>query len=149
MGEFSGWHWLIIMVFLGACLVPTVFYLLTLQRAFEAIDPPLRPMAPGLVWLMLVPLVNLVWVFFVVVHLRTGYAAMAAHGRLSGPTTAGYGVGLAYAICMASTIIPLVNLLTMVPALVLWIIHWVQVSGARGLVKTGPSRRVEPQMATS
>ncbi len=45
-------------------LLPGVLYLLNLQRAMEAVDAEMRPMAPGLVWLLLIPLVNIVWMFF-------------------------------------------------------------------------------------
>ena len=47
MGSFSVWHWLIVLLVL---VLPSVLYVLTLQRAFEAVDPDLRPMSPGMVW---------------------------------------------------------------------------------------------------
>jgi hypothetical protein len=133
MGSFSVWHWLILLL----VLLPGVLYLLNLQRAMEAVDAVMRPMAPGLVWLLLIPLVNIVWMFFVVTHLKTGYAKMGAAGRRSAASDGGYGVGLALAICMALTIVPIIGGLASLPVLVLWIIHWVMVSKARGLVKPG------------
>jgi hypothetical protein len=133
MGSFSLWHWLIVLLM----LLPGVLYLLSLQRAMEAVDAELRPMPPGLVWLLLFPLVNIVWMFFVVTNLKTGYTKMGAAGRLTAASDAGYGVGLALAICMAISILPLIGGLALLPVLVLWIIHWVMVSKARGLVKPG------------
>jgi hypothetical protein len=130
MGSFSVWHWLIVLL----VLVPSVLYLLTLQRAFEAVDPDLRPMSPGMVWLLLIPLVNVVWMFFVVNHLKTAYTKMGAAGRLTAASDGGYGVGLALAICMAASLVPFLALVSLA-ALALWIIHWVMVSKARGLVK--------------
>ena len=135
MGAFSVWHWLIVLL----VLLPGVLYLLSLQRAMEAVDAPLRPMAPGLVWLLLIPLVNIVWMFFVVNHLKTGYTKMGEAGRLTAASDGGYGVGLPLAICMAVSIVPFLGMLASLGALVLWIIHWVQVSKARGLVKPGPA----------
>lgn len=132
MGSFSVWHWLIILL----VLLPAVLYLLSLQRAMEAVDAELRPMAPGLVWLLLIPLVNIVWMFFVVGHLKTGYTKMSAAGRLTAASDGGYGIGLALAICSAATLVPFLGMLAL-PALVLWIVHWVQVSKARGLVRAG------------
>jgi hypothetical protein len=38
---------------------------------------------------------------------------------------------------MALTIVPIIGGLASLPVLVLWIIHWVMVSKARGLVKPG------------
>lgn len=133
MGSFSVWHWLIVLL----VLLPGVLYLLNLQRAMEAIDDEMRPMAPGLVWLLLIPLVNIVSMFFVVTHLKIGYTKMGAAGRLTAASDGGYGVGLALAICMALTIVPIIGWLASLPVLVLWIIHWVMVSKARGLVKPG------------
>jgi hypothetical protein len=123
MGSFSVWHWLIILL----VLLPSVLYLRSLQRAFEAVDPDLRPMSPGMVWLLLIPLVNVIWMFFVVSHLKTAYMKMGAAGRLTAASDAGYGVGLGMAVCMVIGLLPV--------TIVLWIIHWVQVSKARGLVK--------------
>jgi hypothetical protein len=134
MGDFSVWHWVVVLVFLGLVMVPNVFYLLTLQRAFEAIDPPMRPIAPGLVWLFLIPVFNLIWSFFLVTYLKSGYEKMNAAGRLSAPSSAGFGVGIGYAVSLALCIIPGINFVSWIPALVLWILHWVQVSATRKLV---------------
>ena len=129
MGSFSVWHWLILLL----VLLPGVLYLLNLLRAMEE----LRPMAPGLVWLLLIPLVNIVWMFFVVTHLKTDYTKMGAAGRLTAASDGGYGVGLALAICLALSIVPIIGGLASLAVLVLWILHWVMVSKARGLVKAG------------
>jgi hypothetical protein len=93
MGSFSVWHWLILLL----VLLPGVLYLLGLQRAMEAVDAELRPMARGLVRLLLIPLVNIVWMFLVVTHLKTGYAKMGAAGRLTAASDVSYGVRLALA----------------------------------------------------
>jgi hypothetical protein len=130
MGSFSLWHWLTVLL----VLLPGVLYLLNLQRAMEAIDAELRPMAPALVWLLLIPLVNIVWMFFVVKHLKTGYTRMSMAGLLTAASDGGYGSRLALAISMAASLVPFLGLLAL-PTLILWIVHWVQVSRARGLVK--------------
>src|SRR5271166_2160891 len=62
----------ILTIALIACaimLLPMIFYLLTLQKAFSRCSPENRAMAPGMVWLMLIPLFNLVWHFIVVTNL--------------------------------------------------------------------------------
>lgn len=130
MRGFSVWHWLFILL----ALLPSVLYVLNLQRAFEAVDPGMRPMTPGLVWLLLIPLLNIVWMFFVVGHLKTGYTRMSAAGRLTAASDGAYGIGLALAIFMAASVVPFLGMLAL-PALVLWIVHWVQVSKVRRLVK--------------
>jgi len=134
MGEFSIWHWSIVLVFLGMVYVPLIFYILTLQRALDAVDPPLRPVAPGLVWLLLIPLFNFIWIFFLVVWITKGFEKMWQSQRLTAQTSAGFGVGIAYSVCWVLCLVPGLNLLLVIPSLVLWILHWVQVSQAKKLV---------------
>ena len=134
MGSFSIWHWFVVMVLCGLIYIPLIFYILTLQRALEAVDQTMRPVAPGLVWLLLIPLFNFIWIFFLVVWITKGFEKMWQAGRLTTQTSAGFGVGIAYGVCWALCLIPGLNLLLMIPALVLWILHWVQVHQARKLV---------------
>lgn len=136
MESFSLWHWLI----LAIILLPGILYILALQKAFQAVDAPLQPMSPAMVWLLLIPLVNLVWIFFVVSRLKTAYARMGEAGRLTAPTDAGYRVGMGMAVCAVVSIIPVIGALFALASLVLWILHWIQVSKARKLVVgSGPA----------
>lgn len=43
-----------------AGLVVAIFYLLTLMRALQKCSPQSRTMQPGMVWLLLIPLFNLI-----------------------------------------------------------------------------------------
>ncbi len=54
------------LIFIAILLVPFVFYCLSLQKALNRCSPECRAMNPGMVWLMFIPLFNLVWHFFVV-----------------------------------------------------------------------------------
>ena len=58
-----------VLVGLAIFLVPAIFYLLTLQKALNRCSPESRAMQPGMVWLLLIPLFNLVWQFFVVINI--------------------------------------------------------------------------------
>ena len=49
-----------------AALVIYIFFLITLQTALNRCRPRNRTMEPGMVWLMFVPLFNLVWQFLMV-----------------------------------------------------------------------------------
>jgi hypothetical protein len=73
-------------------VLPCVLYPLTLQRAFEAVDLDLRSMSPGIVWLLLISLVKIVWMFFVVNHLKATYTKMGAAGRLTAASDEDYGL---------------------------------------------------------
>jgi hypothetical protein len=134
MGSFSIWHWLVVLIILPAVYVPTIFYILAIRRAFIAIDEDIRPINPNMTWLELIPIFNLIWTFFLVTYLRQGYQKMWTSGRLSKETTAGYGFGLAFAICSVCGLIPGLNLLVLIPLVVFWILHWIQVHNATKLV---------------
>jgi hypothetical protein len=134
MGSFSVWHWLVALVLIGVFILPNIFYILSMQKALAAIDQDKRPIAPGLAWLYLIPIFNIVWIYFLVVYISRGYARMGEAGRLSRPTAGGFGVGLAFAICLSLTLVPGLNLLAIIPMIVLWILHWVQVHSAQQAV---------------
>lgn len=117
-----------LLIVLVAVVVPYIFYLITLQKAFKKIRPAHRKMEPGLVWLSLIPLVGIVWQFFVVTYLADGLAAeFKSQGKTPNEARPGYGVGLAKCICGAAGVIPGLGTLTSIAFLVLWIIHWVRI----------------------
>ena len=61
------WPWEI-MLSIG-CLVAAIFYLITLQQALARCSPQNRKMAPGLVWLEIIPVIGFVCQFFVAMAL--------------------------------------------------------------------------------
>ncbi|MDE2091792.1 MAG: hypothetical protein KGJ08_07835 [Gammaproteobacteria bacterium] len=124
---FSGW-------FLGAwviVLVVFILYLITLMNTLSAVSQQNRRLTPGLVFLLLIPLFNLVWNFIVVSKIRDSLQAEFSERNLSGQGF-GYGVGLAMCILYIVAIIPIINLLAAPAALVCWIIYWVQIAGYKG-----------------
>ena len=90
-------------------------------------------MNPGLVWLMLIPLFNLVWHFFVVKNVSDSIKSWAAE---KGATVddAGYTIGLVACIANACGLVPLVNILAGPVGLVCMIIWWVKVAGFNKLM---------------
>ncbi len=109
-------------------LIPTIFYLLTLQNTLKAIRPENRVMPPGNVWLMLIPIFNLVWMFIVVSRLADSIQReLNARGAITSdrPT---YNIGLAWCILILVGRIPLIGGIFSLGWLVCWIIHWVKVN---------------------
>jgi hypothetical protein len=68
LSDIMGFVCLIVGVVLVVVLVIAIFYLLTLQKALSRVSPRNRTMEPGMVWLMLIPCVNIVWQFFVAIR---------------------------------------------------------------------------------
>jgi hypothetical protein len=118
-----------VLIALAVGLVIQVFFLLTLSRCLSRIQPHNRDMEPGLVWLNLIPCVDLVMIFLTVIwianSLRKEYESRGWH---SGSESFGQGVGLGYAICRVLAAIPYVGVLFGIPALVCFIIYWVQIA---------------------
>ncbi len=102
-------------------VVVMVFYLLTLQKALSRCAPENRAMNPGLVWLTLIPLFNLVWQFFVVINIAKSLAAeFQKRGLAVEEPKPGYTLGIV--MCVG-------NLICFPVGLVCWILYWVKISG--------------------
>jgi hypothetical protein len=125
-------------IFIGmliACailLIPLIFYLLTLQRALNRCSPENRAMSPGMVWLMFIPLFNIVWHFFVVINIAKSLGAeFQKRGMVEEPNP-GKTIGLVMCILACCGIIPLLGILCSLGAFVCWIIYWIKIAGFSG-----------------
>ncbi len=121
-----------IVVGLAVWLIPTIFYCLSMSKCLRSVPEGQRKLSPGLVWLLLIPLFNLVWNFFVVARVS---GSLEAGAKSAGKAIDGngWGVGLTFCILSACSIlpIPLINFLVAVGALVCWIIWWIKAVGLR------------------
>jgi hypothetical protein len=111
-------------------LVVGLIYLSFLSNVLGKCSPSSRTMQPGMVWLSLIPLFNLVWAFLVVTAIAD---SLSNEFRLRGIPVAdpkpGKSVGIAMAVCGARMMIPFVNILALLPRLILWIVYWVKIAG--------------------
>jgi hypothetical protein len=125
----------LIFVLLGAviALAIAIFYILTMQKALDLAGERHQKMKPGMVWLMLIPLFNLVWHFFVVKNVSDSIKSWAAENGKS-VEDAGYTIGLIACIAQCCGLIPLVNVLAGPVALVCLIIWWVKIAGFNKLM---------------
>jgi hypothetical protein len=110
-------------------LIPKFFYILTLSNALNKCHPMVRKIDPGMCWLYIVPIVGIIWHFFMVAAVAdTLGAEFYRRGTPSPDPRPAYSLGLACCICGACSIIPLINILAMPVQLVLWIMYWAKVS---------------------
>jgi len=123
-------HLLLVIAILAPLLVPAILYLLTLQSALERCSAKSRTVAPGTVWLMLIPVFNLVWHFILVGHvsrsLRNEFNRKRTPGVEAEP---GKSIGLAMCILAPCAIAPIVGVFAAVGGLICWILYWVKISG--------------------
>jgi hypothetical protein len=90
-------------------------------------------MPPANVWLLFIPIFNIVWQFIVVDKIAQSIGGECA--RLNIPVKEPkptYGIGLAWNICNLFTIIPIIGGLA---SLVTFIIYWVKVAEYKKLIE--------------
>ena len=137
----------ILCLILIVAIVIAIFYLLTLQKALSRVSPRNRLMEPGMVWLSLIPLFNIIWAFFIATRIPDslrnefrdrGQDAGSDYAKRIGLTNAILGVvsiplnafsrlfknepGLGIILGLIMMILGLVSL-------VLFIIFWVRIAG--------------------
>lgn len=121
-------------IFLFLFLVPSIFFLLTLQNTMKVISPENRRMPPSHVWFLFIPLFNIVWQFIMVRRIAKSLAAECV--ILNIPTSNAeptYSAGLTWNICNCLIFIPLLGPLA---SLVTWILYWVKVNEFKKIIST-------------
>ncbi|MCZ6835866.1 MAG: hypothetical protein O7G85_08840 [Planctomycetota bacterium] len=95
-----------------------------------------RTLEPGLIFLLLIPLFQLIWNFFVYQRIAESYKNFFdAHGRTD-VGDCGKGIGLWLAICTVLSVIPCVGYVTGLAALVLLILFIVKAFELKGKVQS-------------
>ena len=117
------------LVVIAIMLVPAIFYLLTLQKALNRCSPECRAMNPGMVWLMFIPLFNLVWQFFVVINMAKSLGAEFQKRGIAEDPNPGQTLGLV--MCVG-------NLICGPVGLICWIIYWVKIAGYSARIAAPP-----------
>ncbi len=124
------WHLLVLLVFfLPLFLLPAIFYILTLSRALTKCSAASITIEPGMLWLLLVPFVNLVWHFFVVIGMAKSLGnEFRARNISNADPEPGQSIGIAMCVCGACGIIPLLGLFAALAYLILWIVYWAKIA---------------------
>jgi hypothetical protein len=120
----------LVFIVFAILLVPMIFYLLTLQKALNRCSPECRAMNPGLVWLMLIPLFNIVWQFFIVMNMAKSLAAEFQKRGIAEDPSPGQTLGLV--MCIG-------NLICGPVGLICWIIYWVKIAGYSSKIAAPPA----------
>ena len=119
----------IALIVLVIALIPMIFYILTLQKALNKCAPENRAMQPGMIWLLLIPLVNLVWSFFVVINMAKSLGAEFQKRGIAEEPEPGKKLGMIMCILFCCGIIPLLGVFCSLGGLVCWIMYWLKISG--------------------
>lgn len=120
-------------VVFGILIIPYVFYILTLQKTIQQIKPENRTISIGSLWLLLIPLFNLIWQFIVVNKISVSLANEAKSRNLNfGEIHPGKSIGIAMCIFL---LIPYVNII----GFILWIVYWVKISNYKNILMANNS----------
>lgn len=112
----------------GIALTIQVFYLKTLSTALARCSPANRSMPAGAVWLLLIPLFNFIWNFFVVTAISRSLHAEFAMRKMPVDPKPGFSVGMAMSILAVFVFIPWFGVLTGIAALICWASYWSSVA---------------------
>jgi hypothetical protein len=120
-------------------LIPMIFYALTLQKALNRCSPECRAMNPPMVWLLFIPLFNIIWHFMVVMNMAKSLGAEFQKRGLQEEPQPGQKLGMIMCILMVCGIIPILGILCSLAGLVCWILYWVKIAGySSKLAATAP-----------
>jgi hypothetical protein len=126
--------------FCGGFLVAQAVVCWVAMTLLQRIPEAHRRQSPAMVWLMMIPLFNLVWHFFVYPRIAESYRSyFAAEGSFDGGD---FGAGLALAFCIvaAACIVPGLSELCFLGAFVLWILMIVKFFDLRRRIPIGAAR---------
>lgn len=131
---------IVFLVVLLGMLGLSIAYILTLSRTLQKCAPSSRTMQPGMVWLLLVPLFNLIWNFLVVNAVSESLTKeFRLRGVLFFESEPGKRVGMPMAICGACSVIPILGILAWLASVVLWVVYWVKVAGFSKMLDQAPA----------
>jgi hypothetical protein len=118
-----------VLTVLAIVLFVYIFFLLTLQRVLARCRPHNRDMEPGMVWLNLIPLFNIVWQFITVARVSSSLTKeFRARGRHNQGEDYGQAIGMTAFGLHLTVIVPVLGIVCWLAGLVCWIIYWVRVS---------------------
>ena len=127
-----------IFLILAVSILISVFYLLNLQNLLKEIDQKNRLVEPGNVWLMFIPLFNIIYPFIlypkIADSVRNEYQARGI--KKAGDFSR--GIGVAMPILSLCGIIPVIGGLAGLANFVLFIIFWVKTAEYKNELKRSP-----------
>jgi hypothetical protein len=113
-------------------------YLWTLSTALSLCDRRNRTMEPGMVWLNLIPLFNLVWMFITVIKISESLQNEFDDRRLREEGDYGKQLGITYNILNLLGIIPYLGIALSFAGFICFIIYWVKIAGFNSILRRAP-----------
>ena len=107
-------------------LIVKIFYLITLSKALKCCAPECQKMAPGMVWLEIIPILGMVWAFINIVQVSGSLGDEFRRRQIPAEDSPSMVIGvIGAALMLGGGAIPFAG----IAGLVCWIIYWVKISG--------------------
>jgi hypothetical protein len=138
---------MIIVVLFYIILITTgisIFVCWLLYSCFERIPKQFHVRESWMVWLLLIPLFNLVWIFFIYPALATSYKNYFNSIGRTDVGDCGYSIALVYCICACCGVVPYIGILPGIAALVLLIVFLVKAWDLRSQIPANNPPVIEP-----
>lgn len=121
-------HLLIVAIIFGIFIIPYILYINTLQATLKEIRKENKTISEGSLWLLLIPVFNLIWHFIVVNKISDSLEKEAKSRNLYfGEIKPGHSIGIAMCIL---NIIPYLNFI----GFILWIIYWAKINSYKNFL---------------
>lgn len=117
-------------------LVAFSFYIHAIKKTLAAIDPSCRIQKPAMAWLLLIPIFNVIWFFFLLQAIRKGVDGMYEKKLVPNRIDSGYHYGTAMGSCWVASFIPGIFFIAVLPMFVFSILHWTKLNNVRSQIMT-------------
>ncbi|MDG1333303.1 MAG: hypothetical protein P8P74_13290 [Crocinitomicaceae bacterium] len=118
----------VILLIIGA-IVLNVLYLLNLQNTMKQVGEPRRQVPPANVWLMFIPLFNIIYPFILYPKICDSVKAEYVHRGLPMQGDFARSIGVTMPILTLVGIVPVIGPLASLAGFVLFIIFWSKTAG--------------------
>ena len=129
---------ILILVAIAISITIAVLYLLTLQNVLKEIAPQNRLVEPSSVWLMFIPLFNLIYPFILYPKISESLRNEYNFRGIGKVGDYGRGIGITMPILGLCGWIPIIGGLAGLANLILFIIFWVKMSEFKNELKKSP-----------
>lgn len=120
-------------------------YILSLSRALRKCSPPFRKIQSETLWLLLIPFINFIWHFFVVLGLAKSLGNEFRARNISNvEREPGKSIGIAMCVCGVCSFIPILGALIALVHIILWTIYWAKISEYSRRLDNIPLTQVMP-----
>lgn len=139
MNSFGIFH-LLILVLLAGIFFVLYLYAKTYKSLLQAIGPRYTSLNPNLPYLVYVPVVGLIFYAVMAFSLKGSLARLHQDGKVALKTDAVFKSLLAFCVCTALTVVPMIDQFMMLLSLICWGFNWSHATNTRTLVVMGASK---------